>query len=55
MDTNEVRRQNLRRLVGEHEGMGKLSAKLGLTKSAYLSQFLMDNPARTISEKTARK
>ena len=53
-DINQVRRQQLRKLVGEYEGMTALARKLGLKKGAYISQLLTDPPVRTISEKTAR-
>lgn len=54
-DMKEVRRQQLRRLVNEHEGMNNLAKKLGLAKGAYISQLLTNPPTRDISEKTARK
>lgn len=54
-DMKEVRRQQLRRLVNEHEGMNNLARKLGLAKGAYISQLLTNPPTRDISEKTARK
>ncbi len=54
-DVAATRRANLRKLVGEYEGMNNLARKLGLTKGAYISQLLTDPPLRTISEKTARK
>ena len=54
-DIKEVRRQQLRRLVNEHEGMNNLARKLGLAKGAYISQLLTNPPVREISEKTARK
>lgn len=54
-DIKEVRRQQLRRLVSEHEGMNSLARKLGLAKGAYISQLLTNPPTRDISEKTARK
>lgn len=56
MDTiHETRRQNLRKLVAEHEGMNNLARKLGLTKGSYISQMLTTPANRTLSEKTARK
>lgn len=54
-DIKEVRRQQLRKLVTEHEGMNNLARKLGLNKGAYISQLLTNPPHRDISEKTARK
>lgn len=54
MDTQQIRRMNLRRLVAEHEGMNSLARALGLTKGAYISQLLTEPPVRTVSEKTAR-
>lgn len=54
-DIKETRRQQLRRLVNEHEGMNNLARKLGLAKGAYISQLLTNPPVRDISEKTARK
>lgn len=54
-DMKEIRRQQLRRLVNEHEGMNNLARKLGLAKGAYISQLLTSPPTRDISEKTARK
>jgi hypothetical protein len=54
-DIKEIRRQQLRRLVNEHEGMNNLARKLGLAKGAYISQLLTNPPVREISEKTARK
>ena len=54
-DIQEIRRQHLRTLVSEHEGMNSLARRLGLTKGAYISQLLTTPPVRVISEKTARK
>ena len=54
-DIKEIRRQQLRKLVSEHEGMNALARKLGLKKGAYISQLLTNPPLRDISEKTARK
>jgi hypothetical protein len=54
-DLNEIRKQNLRKLINDYEGMNKLASELGLSRGAYLSQLLMEKPIRTISEKTARK
>ncbi|MDP3939864.1 MAG: hypothetical protein Q8R92_17235 [Deltaproteobacteria bacterium] len=54
-DIKEIRRQQLRRLVNEHEGMNNLARRLGLAKGAYISQLLVTPPHREISEKTARK
>lgn len=54
-DIKEVRRQQLRRLVSEHEGMNNLARKLGFSKGAYISQLLTNPPHRDISEKTVRK
>jgi hypothetical protein len=55
IDIFEIRRQNLRRLVNEHEGMNNLARKLGLARGAYISQLLTKPPHRDLSEKTARK
>lgn len=52
---NDVRRANLRKLVTKYEGMNGLARALGLGRGAYISQLLMQNPIRVISEKTARK
>lgn len=61
-DIQKVRRENLRRLVNEYEGMNELARQLGLTKGAYISQLLRPgtstpdgSPDRKISEKVARK
>jgi hypothetical protein len=54
-DTKEIRRQQLRRLVNEHDGMNNLGRKLGFKKGAYISQLLTSPPSRELSEKTARK
>lgn len=54
-DTKEIRRQQLRRLVNEHDGMNNLGRKLGYKKGAYISQLLTTPPTRDLSEKTARK
>ena len=54
-DVNEIRKQQLRRLVSEHEGMSALARKLGLARGAYISQLLTNPPVRVMSEKTARK
>lgn len=55
LDIADVRRTNLRKLVGENEGMSNLARRLGLTRGSYISQLLKEPPIRDISEKTARK
>lgn len=49
----EVRRANLRRLLGERGGTTSLAKALGHAGPSYLSQLI--SAARPISEKTARK
>ena len=51
---NDIRRANLRKLVLKYEGMNSLARQLGLARGAYISQLLMGDPHRLISEKTAR-
>lgn len=54
MDTQQIRRVNLRKLVSEYDGMNSLARALGLARGAYISQLLSEPATRTISEKTAR-
>lgn len=54
-DIVDVRRQNIRLLVAEYEGMNALARKIGLTKGSYISQMLTDPPNRNPGEKTMRK
>lgn len=56
MDTTEQNRLlNLRRLIVEFGGSGKLAKKLGYTNASYLAQIAGPNPIRPITEKTARR
>lgn len=51
----EIRRANVRSLIGERGGLSALSAKLGYKNPSFLSQMTGPDPTREITEKTARK
>lgn len=51
----DVRRENLRRLVGQWGGPTSLSRKLGHSNGSYMAQLVGPNPSREISEKVARE
>ncbi len=51
----EVRRANVRQLIGERGGLTDLSKRLGYKNPSFLSQMTGPEPTREITEKTARK
>jgi hypothetical protein len=51
----EVRRANVRQLMGERGGLTDLSKRLGYKNPSFLSQMTGPEPTREITEKTARK
>lgn len=51
----DVRRANLRMLIGEYEGVLQLGVKLGHKSGSYLSQLAGPRPTRDVSEKLARE
>ena len=55
MKVQDVRRSNLRALIGERGGLTDLSNRLGYKNPSFLSQMAGPNPTREITEKTARK
>lgn len=54
MNIDEIRRQNLRNLIGNTGGPGELSKAAGINLS-FLVQMTGPNPSRAVTEKTARK
>lgn len=55
MRVQDVRRSNLRALIGDRGGLTDLSNRLGYKNPSFLSQMAGPNPTREITEKTARK
>lgn len=55
LDVYNIRRQNLRRLLGEWGGATSLAKKLGHSNGSYLAQLIGPNPSREVSEKVARE
>lgn len=55
MDTYEIRRANLRRLMSDWGGPTTLAAKLKHANGSYLAQLAGPHPSRELSEKTARQ
>lgn len=53
MDTNEIRKANIRRLAAR-TSLTDISKKLGYKQPSFLSQMSGPNPGRQITEKTAR-
>lgn len=51
----DIRRANVRALIGERGGLSALSLKLGYKNPSFLSQMTGPDPTREITEKTARK
>lgn len=51
----EIRRVNLRALIGQWGGPTSMSRKLGHANGSYIAQIAGPNPSRDISEKTARE
>ncbi len=51
----ELRRDNLRRLIAERGGANVLAKALGYSNASFLSQMCGPSPMREVSEKTARK
>lgn len=55
MSVYDVRRTNLRQIMGEWGGPTSLAKKLGHTNGSYLAQLVGPHPTREISEKVARE
>jgi hypothetical protein len=51
----DIRRDNLRTLMGQWGGPTSLSRKLGHSNGSYIAQIAGPNPSRQISEKVARE
>ena len=51
----DIRRLNLRNIMGQWGGPTSLAKKLGHTNGSYLAQLIGPNPSREISEKVARE
>ena len=51
----DVRRDNLRRLIGQWGGPTSLSKKLGHANGSYIAQLAGPRPSRDVSEKVARE
>ena len=51
----DIRRLNLRSVMGQWGGPTSLAKKLGHTNGSYLAQLIGPNPSREISEKVARE
>lgn len=51
----ELRRANVRQLLGERGSLTELSKRMGYRNPSFLSQMLGPEPTREITEKTARK
>lgn len=54
MDTSNLRRSNLRKLMDEH-GVGTLAHRLGYKGPSFLSQMAGPHPSREVTEHTARE
>ncbi len=52
---NDVRRDNLRTLIQQHEGPAALARRLGYRNAAFLVQMAGPNPSRPVTERTARE
>jgi hypothetical protein len=55
MDITDVRRANLRILIGQAGGVSRLSRLMGYANPSFLSQMAGPSPSREITEKSARK
>jgi hypothetical protein len=51
---NDVRRDNLRILIQQHDGPAAMARRLGYRNAAFLVQMAGPNPTRPVSERTAR-
>lgn len=51
---SDNRRENLRRLIDEHDGPKELALKLGYRNASFLVQMAGPNPTRDVTEKSAR-
>src|SRR5213595_2263992 len=51
---NDVRRDNLRTLIQQHDGPAALARRLGYRNAAFLVQMGGPNPSRPVTERTAR-
>lgn len=54
VDIAKIRRENMRRLIREHDGPKAFAERIGLANS-FVVQMAGPNPTREVSEKTARK
>lgn len=55
MTIADIRRTNLRALIGQHGGVSRLSEKLGYSSPSFLVQQAGHNPSREVTEKSARR
>lgn len=53
-DVRDLRRENLRKLIGENGGVLAMGLKLGYADGSFLSQVAGPNPRREVSEGIAR-
>lgn len=53
-EVTAIRRDNLRRLIEDHDGATNLARKLGLAGSSYLAHVTGPTPIKDIGEKSAR-
>jgi hypothetical protein len=51
----EIRRENLRSLIGQWGGPTSLSRKLGHSNGSYVAQLAGPRPSREVSERVARE
>lgn len=54
MNTEDYRRENMRRYIGANGGPTAVSKQLGYSNGSYLVQMTGPNPSRPITEKSAR-
>ena len=50
----DLRRDNLRRLIQQHDGPAALARRLGYKNAAFLVQMAGPHPSRPVTERTAR-
>jgi hypothetical protein len=54
-DLNEIRRDNLRKLIAQYDGPAALGRKLGYSNASFLVQMAGPNPTRGVTEKRCRE
>lgn len=52
---NQLRRENLRRVIDQRGGATKVSQQLGYRSASFLSQLVGPKPTREVTEKSARR